>query len=54
MLKNDVLLYGDLRLDENKNKFILEATLSYIKTTERFSGSIFDQKLFVKKYPLIT
>ena len=33
-VKKDVLLYGDPRLDENKNKFILEATLSYIKSTE--------------------
>ena len=41
-VKKDVLLYGDPRLDENKNKLILEGTLSYIKSTERFSGSIFD------------
>ena len=41
-VKKDVLLYGDTRVDENKNIFILEATLSYIKSTERFSGSIFD------------
>ena len=41
-VKKDVLLYGDPRLDENKNKFILEATLSSIKSTERFSESIFD------------
>ena len=41
-VKQDVLLYGDPRLDENKNNFYLEATLSYIKNTERFSGSIFD------------
>ena len=34
MLKKG-LLYGDPRLDENKNKFILEATLSYIKNTGR-------------------
>ena len=33
-VKKDVLLYGDPRLDENKNKFILEATLSSIKSTE--------------------
>ena len=35
-----ILLYGDSRLDNNKNKFILEATLSYIKDSERFSGSL--------------
>ena len=41
-VKNDILLYSDLRLDRNKNIFILEATLTYIKSTDRFSGSIFD------------
>ena len=41
-VKKDVLLYGDPRLDQNKTKFILEATLSYVKSTERFSRSIFD------------
>ena len=41
-VKKDILLYGDSRLDGNKNKFILEATLTYIKSTDRFSGSIFD------------
>ena len=39
-VRQEILLYEDPRLDENKNKFILEATLSYIKSTERFSGSI--------------
>ena len=38
-VKKDVLSYGGPRLDENKNKFLSEATLSYIKSTERFSGS---------------
>ena len=41
-VKKDILLYGDSRLNGNKNKFILEATLTYIKSTDRFSGSIFD------------
>ena len=41
-IKKEILLYGDSRLDNNKNKFILEATLSYIKTSERFSGSLFE------------
>ena len=41
-VKKDILLYGDSHLDENKNRFILEATLTYIKSTDRFSGSIFD------------
>ena len=41
-VKKDILLYGDSRLDGNKNKFTLEATLTYIKSTDRFSGSSFD------------
>ena len=40
--KKEILLYGDSRLDNNKNKFILEATLNYIKISERFSGSLFE------------
>ena len=45
MLKKVPLLYGDSRLDVNKNRFILEATLTYIKTTDRFSESIFGLKI---------
>ena len=41
-IKEDLLLYGDSRFDENKNKVILKATINYIKNTERFSGSLFD------------
>ena len=41
-VKKEILLYDDSRLDNNKNKFILEATLNYIKTSERFSGSLFE------------
>ena len=41
-VKKDILLYGDSRLDGNKNKFILEPTLTCIKSTDRFSGFIFD------------
>ena len=40
--KKDSLLYGDPHFDINKNKFILEATLFYIKSTEGFSGSLFE------------
>ena len=40
--KVEVLLYGDSRLDNIKNKYILEATLNYIKNSERFSGSLFE------------
>ena len=39
--KRGILLYGDSRLDNNKNKYILEVTLNYIKNSERFSGSLF-------------
>ena len=39
--KRDILLYGDSRLDNNKNKYILEVTLNYIKNSERFPGSLF-------------
>ena len=54
-VKKDILLYGDSRLDGNKNKFILEATLTYIKSTDRFSGSIFDERFFfTENYPPIT
>ena len=41
-MKKDILLYGDSSLDNNKNKLILEATLNYIKNSERFSGSLFE------------
>ena len=40
--KKDGLLFGDPSSDGNTNKFILELTLLYIKSTERFSGSLFD------------
>ena len=40
-VKRDILLYGDSRFDISKNKQILEATITYIKNTERFSGSLF-------------
>ena len=41
-IKKDILLYGDPRLDGIKNKFILEATIIFIKNSERFTGSIFE------------
>ena len=40
--KKDVLLYGEPSLDQNKNKFILEATLTFIKSSERFSRFLFE------------
>ena len=38
--KKDLLLFGDSRFDENKNKVILEVTLTFIKNSERFTGSL--------------
>ena len=40
--KKDLLLFGDSRFDENKNKVILEATLTFIKKSKRFTGSLFE------------
>ena len=36
------LLYGDSRFDKNKSKLILQSSMKYIKTTERFSASLFE------------
>ena len=40
--KKDLLLFDDSGFDENKNKVILEATLTFIKKSERFTGSLFE------------
>ena len=40
--KKKMFLYGDSYLGRIKNKFILEATLTYIKNSERFCGSLFE------------
>ena len=40
--KKDVLLYGDSRFGENKNKFILKVTINYIKNSERLPGCTFE------------
>ena len=40
--KKDVLLYGDSLLDHNQNKIIIQATINYIKVSERFSASLFE------------
>ena len=40
--KKDLLLFSDSKFDGNKNKVILEATISYIKNSGRFSGSLFE------------
>lgn len=38
----NVQLYGDSHFDEFKNRFVLEANITYIKNSERFSESYFD------------
>ena len=38
--KVSLLLYGDSRLDDNKNNFILLASITYILKTERFLTSL--------------
>ena len=50
--RKGVLLYGNSRLDNNKNKFILEAFLNYIKNSERFSGSLCKYIFFLFLCPL--
>ena len=37
------LLYGDSRFQDNKNNFILSASVTYILETERFSASLFQR-----------
>ena len=41
-MTEDILIYGDPRFDENKNKITLEATINYFENSERFSGSLFE------------
>ena len=38
-VRKDVLPFRDLHLNRNKNKIILEATLTFIKNSERFYES---------------
>jgi len=38
--KIEVLLYGDSKLQYNENQSILRATIDYIVTSSRFSGSL--------------
>ena len=40
--KKDIPLYVDSYLDKIKNKFILEATLTCIRNSERFCVSLFE------------
>ena len=39
--KVSLLLYDDSRFDDNKNNFILSASITYILEAERFSISLF-------------
>ena len=39
--KVSLLLYSDSRFDDNKNNFILSASITYILETERLSTSFF-------------
>ena len=41
-VKKNVLLCGDSCFVDVKNKYILEATITLIKDSEQFSGSLFD------------
>ena len=41
-VKKNALLCGDSCFVEVKNKYILEATITLIKDSEQFSGSLFD------------
>ena len=43
--KVSLLLYVDSRFDDNKNNFILSASITYILETERFSTSLFQSDL---------
>ena len=40
--KKDLLLFGDPRFDEKKNKAILETTLTFIEKSKRFTVSLFE------------
>ena len=41
--KKGLLLFVDSRFDGNKNKVILEATITFIKESERFTESLFEK-----------
>ena len=40
--KKYLFLFSDSWFDENKNKVIFKATVTFIKTSERFTGSLFE------------
>ena len=41
------LLYSDSRFVDNKNNFILSASITYILQTERFSTSLFQSDVLI-------
>ena len=43
--KVSLLLYGDSRFNDNKNDFILSASITYILETEKFSTSLFQSDI---------
>ena len=45
--KVSLLLYGDSRFDDNKNNFILSASITYILEIERFSTSLFQSDVWI-------
>ena len=40
--KKEILLYADSFLDQNRNKLLLEATLTFLKNSERFCGPLLE------------
>ena len=51
-IKKDVLLYGDSRLDGNKNRSILEATLKLISKVLKDSQDLFLSKIIFRNIHL--
>ena len=45
--KVSLLLYGDSRFDDNKNNFILSASITYILEIERFLTSLFQSDVWI-------
>ena len=45
--KVSLLLYGDTRFDDNKNYFVLSASITHILETERFSTSLFQSGVWI-------
>ena len=52
--KKNVSLYGDTRFDENKNKFILEAIITYLKNIENSMDPFLNDDSVIKNVRLYT